>query len=169
MSDLKLGQFSGIVFDLDGTLVHKKPKLDDFIQNAFEKRGILVSSDQRKLAQKLSLKFWEDPANYNNDPTNHDSNRGIEFWINYIRYSYQFLDISASDLGEVATELADISENDERIEYLVENTREVLAAFQPGDLNLAFYLTGIPRLAMLSNIMAFLHLSVAPIQRESWG
>ncbi len=126
MRELKFEQISGIVFDLDGTLVHKEPKLDGFIQNAFEKRGIHLSSEQRKLAQRLSLKFWEDPVNYNNDPTNHDSNRGAEFWINYIQYSFQFLDISACKIGEVAVEIADIFEKDERNEYLAANTREVL-------------------------------------------
>ena len=33
MPEFKLDQYSGIVFDLDGTLVNKEPKLEDFIQS----------------------------------------------------------------------------------------------------------------------------------------
>jgi putative hydrolase of the HAD superfamily len=126
MRDLKLNQYSGIVFDLDGTLVHKEPKLEDFIQQSFEQRGLVIDSEQSKEAQRLSLKFWEDPVNYNNDPMNHDRSKGTEFWVNFIQYYCQSLDISFREIADIAVEIAEIIEVNERNEYLAEDTRDVL-------------------------------------------
>lgn len=126
MQKFKLDQYSGIVFDLDGTLVHKAPKLEDFIQQSFEQRGLVFDPEQSKIAQRLSLKFWEDPVNYNNDPTNHDKSQGTEFWVNFIQYYCQSLDISFHEIADIAVEIAEIIELNERNEYLAEDARDVL-------------------------------------------
>ena len=125
MQKFKLDQYSGIVFDLDGTLVHKAPKLEDFIQQSFEQRGIVIDLEQSKIAQRLSLKFWEDPVNYNNDPKNHDRSQGTEFWVNFIQYYCQSLDISFNEIADMAVDIAEIIELNERNEYLAEDAREM--------------------------------------------
>ena len=83
MRDFKLNQYSGVVFDLDGTLVHKEPNLEDFVQQLLEKRGLVIDAEQSKEAQRLSFKFWEDPVNYNNDPKSHGGNQSSEFWVTF--------------------------------------------------------------------------------------
>lgn len=119
-----------IVFDLDGTLVHKKPHLTIFIQNFLESRGIKFSAEQVRQAGCWSSKFWENTETYVRDPDRKDGESGVTFWFNYLQHYYKILRLTDNSLETLFYELAEEIYENPGEEFLAPNTIEVLTSLQ---------------------------------------
>lgn len=127
MNDLKEKKFRNIIFDLDGTLVHKRPGLLDIIHQFLNQIGVVLTEEQKRQAGLWSHKFWDEPENYFRDPDKSDEGNINSFWHKYMEFYGEMLSIGAHDLKRIGSELAHVMRDKRRHEYLAADSEDVLS------------------------------------------
>lgn len=119
--------YKNIIFDLDETLVHKRPNLSNIIRQFFEQKGVVLTEEQNRQAGLWSHKFWGDPGNYYRDPDKNDESNNNSFWLKYMEFYGEMLNIQSHELEKIGSELALVMSDRKRQEYLASDISEVLS------------------------------------------
>ncbi len=118
-----------IIFDLDGTLVHRVPHRAVYIQGFLADRGIQMTKPQEIEAGHWSHQFWENPTNYEPDE-NDPVNPWFHFWLGYLERYYEILNLGWETLEPLFNELALRLDEDQRDETLGDDVEDVLSLLQ---------------------------------------
>ncbi len=121
-----------ILFDLDGTLVHRQLHLAIFIEEYLSEKGYPLTAQQAIAAGQWSHKFWGEFTDIIPDPENAWDN-GALFWRHYVQRYYQILEAPEGSLDALLDDLAVRIDSRPRSDVrLLPHTVEVLAALKAG-------------------------------------
>lgn len=115
-----------IIFDFDGTLIHRKPHIVQYIQRFFEQRGYSFTSEQVKRAGRWYHEFWKDQSVFDRDPDRNNIIDPNEFWPAYLQEYIKILGCPDSTLKSIISEIVSSIEKDGAETYLSAQTEKVL-------------------------------------------
>jgi len=97
---------ANIIFDLDGTLLHERLHLVNFIDQYFKSMGIEFTQSQLKESGTWFHKFWERPDTFARDMACRSLEDDVEFWLDYLKFYYKFLGTGKAVVETILPELA---------------------------------------------------------------
>lgn len=106
MNSIPRVNIRNIVFDLDGTLLHEKTHLVNFINEYFKSVGIELSRLQINQSGAWFHKFWSEPGIFARDMARSGPDDDIGFWFHYLKFYHELLDNQSVPLETILPELA---------------------------------------------------------------
>ncbi len=141
-----------IIFDLDGTLVHRLPRRVFFIQDYLEDHGIMMNDEQQKAAGQWSHKFWENITIYDPNENSGGENPWVRLWLDYLDHYTEILSLPKHSLDSLFQDLAVKIEEQRGAEQVMDGALDVLSRLQSSGY----------RMGVLSNR----HRPIAPVIEE---
>ena len=126
MSKSLKSTIKNIIFDLDGTLVHRLPRRVFFIQNCLEDHGIIMNAAQQKAAGQWSHKFWENITTYDPNENSLNGNPWVQLWLDYLDHYTDILGLPKHSLDSLFQDLAVRIEEERGIEQVMAGALDVL-------------------------------------------
>ena len=121
-----------ILFDLDGTLVHRQLHLAIFIEEYLSEKGYPLTAQQSIAAGQWSHQFWGEFMDIIPDPENAWDD-GAAFWRHYVQRYYHILGAPEGSLDTLLDELASCIAGRPRSDVrLLPHTVEVLSTLRAG-------------------------------------
>lgn len=122
----KNNHINNIIFDMDGTLIHRLPRRVFFIQDYLAKHGIEMTETQSKEAGRWSHKFWEGVTTYDPNGDQGEENPWLQLWLDYLDHYTELLDLPRGSLDSLFETLAIKIEEERGVEQLMPGALEVL-------------------------------------------
>lgn len=119
-------QLKNIIFDLDGTLVHRVPHRAAYIQEYLADHGVIMTKSQEIEAGHWSHRFWENVTRDEPDDDRDQGNPWVQFWRHYLDQYYRILGVGRQSLEPLMNNLALKLEEDRGEEQLIDGVVDVL-------------------------------------------
>lgn len=126
MCKRSLNGIKNVIFDLDGTLIHRKPNRAIYIQEYLLEKGFRISEHQRKEAGRWSSRFWFENGLWQADSNWDEKENRLLFWQSYLDEYHDILKVPPGSLNTMFSELAEILESDEAETFIYDDTNGVL-------------------------------------------
>jgi len=106
MNDRIPDAITNIIFDLDGTLVHERLHLVNFIDQHFKALGMEFTKAQLKESGTWFHKFWERPDTFARDMACRSLEDDVAFWLDYLTYYHAYLGTGQTVVETILPQLA---------------------------------------------------------------
>ena len=130
MKNIDAAAYRNIVFDLDGTLVHKNPPIFTEIETIFNAHAVFFSDEQRRQAGIWSHRFWNNPDNYHDGPVAAGHNGSNPFWPKYLAFYFELLAIPQDQFDNYYTIFNEAFKSPRAEEFVAGDTHIVLDRLQ---------------------------------------